>query len=296
VEVDLLVIPEAKEGKAEIWYTEYHTDDLKLSLRVKRFLHTELSRFQRIDVFESHEFGVTLALDSRIQTTERDEFCYHEMLVHPAMMTHPNPERVLIIGGGDGGAAREVLKHPTVKRVVQVELDERVVEVSKKYMPFLSASFSDPRHQLVIGDGFDYLENVTSEFDVVIVDSTDPIGEAKKLFTSEFYSGVKDSLREGGIAVGQAETPFLYPTITKGLYEVVKQVFSNVKLYLTFVPSYQSGMWSFVMGSDGKLEVDRATLEARYRERGLQTKFYNPGVHLGLSELPNFLKSLLGLE
>lgn len=290
-----MATPTAEREKANVWFTDHHTENLTLSFRVKGFLWSEKNKYQRIDVLETYEYGRILVLDGLIQLTERDEFIYHEMLVHPAMMTHPKPESVLIVGGGDGGAAREVLRHPTVRRVVQAELDERVVEVSKRFFPQLAASYSDPRHELVIADGYEFMGQTEERFDVVIVDSTDPVGEARKLFTRDFYSRVKGVLAQGGIAVSQAETPFLYPQITKGLYDVFKSVFRHVKLYLAFTPTYQSGMWGFVMGSDSPLEVDRGLLERRYAERGLggSLKFYNPGVHLGLAELPNFLRDLI---
>ncbi len=290
-----MATPTAEREKANVWFTDHHTENLRLSFRVKAFLWSETSRYQRIDVMETYEYGRILVLDGLIQLTERDEFIYHEMLVHPAMMTHPHPERVLIVGGGDGGAAREVLKHPTVRSVVQAELDERVVEVSKRFFPELASSFADPRHELVIADGYEFMESTGERFDVVIVDSTDPVGEARKLFTRDFYLRVKAVLADGGIAVAQAETPFLYPQITRELHGVFRSVFKHVRPYLSFAPTYQSGMWGFLEGSDSPLEVDRETLDRRYEERGLRgkTRFYNPGVHLGLAQLPNFIREML---
>ncbi len=272
------------------------TEDLRISLRVRRFLLSEISDHQRIDVFDSYEMGRVLALDSRIQLTERDEFLYHEMLVHPAMLTHPDPRRVLVVGGGDGGAVREVLKHPTVERVVQVELDAAVVEAARRFLPGLSSGYSDPRHELVIGDGVRYVEETGERFDVVVVDSTDPIGEASPLFSDRFYSGVARVLLEGGIVEAQGETPFLYPDVTGSLCATVKRVLGRVKVILGFVPSYQSGMWAFVLGSrDADLEVPPAELRRRYEERGLEgrTRFYTPEVHVGLSNLPPFIRELL---
>jgi len=290
-----LATPTAEREKANVWFTDHHTENLTLSFRVKAFLWSETSRYQRIEVMETYEYGRILVLDGLIQLTERDEFIYHEMLVHPAMMTHPHPESVLIVGGGDGGAAREVLKHPTVRRVVQAELDERVVEVSKRFFPELASSFADPRHELVIADGYEFMESTGERFDIVIVDSTDPVGEARKLFTRDFYLRVEAVLADGGIAVAQAETPFLYPEITRELHGVFRSVFKHVRPYLSFAPTYQSGMWGFLEGSDSPLEVDRETLDRRYEERGLRgkTRFYNPGVHLGLAQLPNFIREML---
>ncbi|RLG48845.1 MAG: spermidine synthase [Thermoproteota archaeon] len=289
-----MVVPPSPEGKAECWYTEYHTADLRLSLRVERFLLTKRSKYQRIDIFDSHEMGRVLALDSKIQLTERDEFMYHEMLVHPAMLSHPDPREVLLIGGGDGGAAREILKHP-VERLVHVELDEEVVKACREFLPSLACSYDDPRHELVIGEGFQFLRRQPDEsFDVVIVDSTDPIGPARALFSGEFYDEVRRALRPGGVAAAQGETPFLYPDVTSGLVRVFRERFSSVRVFVSFVPSYQSGMWAFVVGSDSSLDLDRGELERRMAERRIETRFYNPDVHLGLSSLPNFLRELLG--
>jgi spermidine synthase len=191
-----------------VWFTEYQTKNVGLTIKAKE-VKTIKSKYQEILILDTEEFGRVLVLDGAVQTTERDEFMYHEMLVHPAMLKHPNPERVLIIGGGDGGSVREALKHPSVKEVHLCEIDEEVIIVSEKYLPTISEKLRDPKVKIYIEDGNVFLEERENYYDVIIMDSSDPIGPAEVLFKEAFYNKVKNALRENGIMVAQTESPFL---------------------------------------------------------------------------------------
>ena len=191
----------------ELWFTEKQTPSLALSCLVKSTVYREKTKYQDLAILDTVEYGRMLALDGIIMTTEKDEFFYHEMITHVAMHTHARPEQVLVVGGGDGGTVREVLKHPTVSRVVLAEIDEGVVNAARKYLPTLAQGLSDPRVEIQITDAIVYVREHPGEFDVVIVDSTDPIGPGVGLFTREFYQDVAKALKDGGIMVAQTESP-----------------------------------------------------------------------------------------
>ena len=253
---------------------------MRLGFRIKRELEHVKSKYQDIHVFETYDYGNLLVIDGTVQTTERDEFIYHEMIVHIPMLTHPNPKKILIIGGGDGGAAREALKH-NPDEVHVVEIDEKVVEVSKKYLPGISKAYGDERVKLHIQDGIKFVRE-NKGFDVIIVDSTDPVGPATGLFHENFYKNVKSSLNKGGVVVQQCGTPFYHPEEACKVYAVLKKIFKHVKLYLAYIPTYPAGMWSFVIASDEEIK--------RRRSAKIETKYYNDKIYQSSMVLPNFVK------
>lgn len=192
----------------DLWFSELHTPYVKFSIKIDKQLHSEQTEFQRIDIFESKEFGRMMVLDGYVMLTEKDEFIYHEMIVHVPMVVHPNPKRVLIIGGGDGGTARELLRYKNVESVDLVEIDERVVDISRKYLPQTACSFDDERLHCYFEDGLKFIRHCNNEYDLIIVDSTDPFGPGEGLFTKEFYGNCYKALKEDGIMVNQHESPF----------------------------------------------------------------------------------------
>lgn len=270
--------------KIPLWFTEYHSDGTGITIKIKRVLETRFSKYQRIDVVETEDWGRMLILDGCIMLTERDEFIYHEMLVHPAMVMHPEPKAILVVGGGDGGTMREILKYPMVERAVLAELDRDVIDVSRKYLKGLSESLNDKRVDITIGDAFSYLGHTDSSFDIVFVDSTDPVGPAEVLITEEFYKRVKEHLKEGGFLAVQAESPFFHMETIKTIKERLGKFFKFVKFYLAPVPTYPGGYWAFAISSDDEFGDPR-----RKPPSGL--KFYNEDIHGALFKLPQFLKN-----
>ena len=274
----------------ELWFTEKQTENLGITCKVNKTYHTEKTDFQDIALIDTKQFGKMLILDGVIQTTEKDEFVYHEMITHVPLFTHKNPERVLVVGGGDGGTVREVLKHPSVKKVTLAEIDKSVVDVSKKFLPQISCTLEDDRAEVLITDGIKYVKEHKNEFDVIIVDSTDPVGPAVGLFSLDFYKSIFDALKEDGIFVAQTESPFYNGDFIKRVFKDIKSIFSMAKLYLSFVPTYPGGLWCFTMGSKkyNPLEVNIPD------ELDFETKYYNPGIHKACFELPEFVKNIVG--
>lgn len=209
----------------EMWFTEKQTEDLEITCRIVKTLHIEKTKYQELALIETPQFGRMLVLDGAIQTTEKDEFVYHEMITHVPLFTHPNPENVLVIGGGDGGTIREILKHSSVNKAVLVEIDERVVEISKKFLPTISNALDDPRAKVVIEDGIKYVKENKNQFDVIIIDSTDPVGPAVGLFAVDFYRAVHEALRDGGIIVAQTESPFYNQELISKVYKNIRSIF-----------------------------------------------------------------------
>ena len=273
-----------------VWFTEYQTENVGLTIKAKE-VKTIHSKYQEIVVLDTPEFGKVLVLDGAIQTTEKDEFMYHEMLVHPAMLKHKNPERVLIIGGGDGGSVREALKHPSVQEVHLCEIDEEVIIVAEKYFPSISEKLKDPKVKIFIEDGNQFLEERKNYYDVIIMDSSDPIGPAEVLFKEEFYNKVKGALREGGIMAAQTESPFLQENYFKNAVKEIKKSFKNVGVYVGFVPSYPAGMWSYTIASD---DVDVCKNDENYKKlKDMETKYLNEEVYKSLFTLPEFIKQMI---
>ncbi|MGC8649814.1 MAG: polyamine aminopropyltransferase [Hydrogenobaculum sp.] len=254
---------------------------------ISKILYEGKSKYQEIQVVESHYFGKMLILDGVVQFTEKNEFFYHEMLTHPVMFAHKNPQNVLIIGGGDGGILREVLKHKTVKKAVLVDIDKDVVEVSKKFFPTVACSMDDPRAIILNEDGFKYIQDYKNEFDVIIVDSTDPVGFAHVLTTEEFFKYVFEALKEDGIYVGQSESLHYHLDIVVRFQKALKKSFPIVDLYTTVIPVYAGYWWSFSVGS--KVYNPREIS----RDVDVETRFYSDEIHKNAFLPPNFYQKVL---
>ena len=287
------MIPESTPERAtELWYTEPFDTGWRVAFRIRRTLFSGSSRYQQIDLFESESFGKILVLDGMTMLTERDECGYHEMLVHLPMFTHPEPKRVLIVGGGDGGTLREVLKHPCVEEAVQVEIDGEVIEVSKRFLPGLASAFEDSRARVVVGDGIEYVQSAPeASFDVILVDSTDPIGPAEGLFERGFYQECKRILREDGIITVQSGSPLFQPDVLRQVSALFKGLFPICRTYLSSVPAY-GGPWSFTLGSLGPDPTQGPSRDVSSLSDGL--RYYTPDLHQGALALPKYIEEMVG--
>lgn len=258
-------------------------------------LYEGRSDFQKIDVYAHEHFGKILTLDDLIQTTERDEYCYHEMLVHPALSARASVERVLIIGGGDGGTLRHVLMHSPAEAVM-CEIDGEVVRVCRELMPGLSdGAFEDPRATLVIGDGAAYAAGCSDEFDAILVDSTDPIGAATVLFSDEFYLSCKRALKPDGVFVSQTGSPMYQGKEFTAALGRMAGVFGSVETYLGFVPTYPGVLWSYTAATAGSFlsSTTPADVATRLAERGVSTRYYTPALHAASFVLPTFVRGIV---
>ncbi len=273
----------------ELWFTEYQTPSLGITLKAAKTLYTAKSEYQEIAVIETEQFGRMLVLDGTVQTTVNDEFIYHEMIVHVPLNTHKNPENILIVGGGDGGAVREALRHPSVKRVVLAEIDPAVIEVSRRFFPEISCGLDDKRVEIVVGDGIKYVEGNPDMFDVVIVDSTDPVGPATGLFANQFHKSISRCLKQDGIYAAQNESPFLHTDLIKKVYSSVKTIFPVARIYTSPIPTYPGGFWCFIIGSK---VYDPLSYECK-ADKISGTRYYNPEIHKASFALPSFLRKEL---
>ncbi len=254
---------------------------------------TKQSKFQRIDIFESSELGKIFALDGVTMLNERWEFTYHEMIAHVPMFSHENPKDVLVIGGGDGGTVREVLKHPSVERVDLVEIDPDVVEICKKYLPSTASKLNDAKVSIYNEDGKNFVMRKHLEYDVIIVDSTDPYkGAGKSLFTENFYAACRDALKENGVFSAEAENPVYDGKEMERCFEEMKKAFPIVRPYKAFVPMYPSGFWVFAYAS--KNVEPTIKNESRTNQINGTLFYYNPEIHSSAFVLPTFLKKLIG--
>ncbi len=286
------IMKAGRGGFADGWFHEEADGSTRFAIRAKSHLHSENSRFQKIDVYDTDFFGRFLTLDDLVMLTERDEYVYHEMLIHVPLCSIPEPRAVLIVGGGDGGCIREALKHPSVERIVQCEIDERVTRVCEEYFPWVKQAIADPRVELVFDDGVSYVEQHREEFDLVVIDSTDPIGAAVGLFTREFYSKAAQALVAGGVLVAQTESPHWNPDTVGAIYDQLGQAFDHAVPYLGFIPTYPSGMWSWAYASNHR-EHDTFFDSERAERLGRECKYYNPDLQRGAFALPNFVKRAL---
>lgn len=281
-----------------IWFTE-RNEDVALSLRHSGdILFSKKSPYQQVEIIDTCAYGKTLTLDGMIMTTEKDEYIYHEMISHVPLLTHPNPKNILIIGGGDGGVAREILRHESVNQVDMVEIDEVVIDASKKLLPKIASTLDHPKLNIHIQDGIEFVKNCSKDkYDVVIVDSTDPVGPAEGLFKPSFYNDVYRCLRSDGIMVTQSESPEFNTRVFKEIYGCYRKIFgkNNVYCYLAFIPTYPSGMWSFSYCSKGNIHPVN-DLDLKYANdfvRRHKLRYYNPEIHNSSFVLPNFVKDLL---
>ncbi len=276
------------------WETEALHDHHRQSLRNLKTLYDSETEHQRIKVFENGSFGRVMTLDGVVQVTEHDNFIYHEMMTHVPVLAHGSAEHVLVIGGGDGGMARAALAHPTVQKVTMVEIDGGVVEFCKDYLPGISAgAFEDPRLNLVIADGADFMRDPGDQFDVIIVDSTDPIGPGEVLFTDSFYGHAKAALKPGGIITTQNGVPFMQGDELTNTMRAFQALFADATCYLATIPTYAGGPMAFGWGTDGAARsTSLETLTARFAAAGIVTDYYTPEVHKAAFALPGYVQRL----
>jgi spermidine synthase len=271
-------------------------ETLKTGIKIKKKVFSGKSPYQKIEVMDAFPFGRILVLDGIIQLSEEDEFIYHEMLTHPAMFSHPKAQKVLIIGGGDGGVLREVLKYP-VKEAYLVDIDKKVIEVSQRYLPFVSkGAFKNKRAKIIIEDGLKFVKKYKNYFDVIILDSTDPIGPSFGLFSSKFYRDIFKALTEKGVLIVQSGCFFEQFFHLKGIYKKLKKIFPSVKIHKACVPCLQcANEYSFTVAAKFNLEkIRQKQIEAKFRKLKLNLKYYNPKIHFTSTVLPKYLKEKIG--
>lgn len=275
------------------FYKEITPAGFGIAIKVKEVLFSEQSPFQKVEIIDTDSaLGKILTLDDLMMTTEGDEQFYHEMIAHIPMMNHKEPKSVLVIGGGDGGTVREVLKHSTVEKVVLCEIDGMVIDACKKYLPTIAGELDDPRVEILVQDAIEYIKTKENEFDIVLIDSTDPMGPGEGLFTEEFYTNVKKSLKKGGIVAAQSESPVVNKEEIKKMYKLLKKVFPITSTYTSPIPTYPGGYWAWAFCS---VEVEPLSYidEKRCEEITKTCKIYNKEYHQARFALPNFLKELL---
>jgi spermidine synthase len=277
------------------WFTEAaDKTGTAFSLKLGEKLHEEQTPYQKIEIYQTETFGYLMVIDGCTMVSSRDNFLYHEMMSHPALNSHPEPRNVVVVGGGDCGTLREVLKHPEVQSAVQVEIDERVTRLSEKYFPELCASNRDPRATLFFGDGIAWMKQAEPEsLDVIIIDSTDPVGPAEGLFGMKFYVDCLRALRKGGLLVQQSESPLLHLDLIREMHEAMRTAgFAQTHLISFPQPIYPSGWWSASLArkTRGRLEqrLDHAAIAA------LGTRYYNAEIHRAAFAIPGFVKQQLG--
>jgi len=279
----------------ELWYTEEWTDTVRFGIKVKNHLFSKKSEFQQIDIFDSEEFGKILTIDGLMMANEKDEFIYHDMIVHPAMATNPSIKNVLVIGAGDGGTVRELTRYAEVEKIVMVEIDEVVTRSCQEHMPLTASKLTDPRVTLIFDDGLKFVNDADdSSYDLIIVDSTDPISVGAGLFTTEFYTDCFRVLAEDGILVNQHESPY-FDTFAKEMQRAhgkIKNIFPIAEVYQAHIPTYPSGHWLFGFASK-KLHPATDIAAQNWNDLNISTKYYNTDLHVGAFALPNYVREML---
>lgn len=278
----------------ELWYTENQTENVNFSMKVKNHLYSAQSDFQKIDIIDTYEFGRVLVIDNWTMVTEKDEFIYHEMITHVALATNPNIKNVLVIGAGDGGTVRELTRYNNIMKIDMVEIDKLVVDASIEHLPFTSCKLNDPRVNLYFEDGIKFVKGKENLYDLIIVDSTDPIGPGEGLFTTEFYTDCYNSLTKKGILINQCESPY-YPHNAyemKRSYGKLNNLFNICKAYQYHMPTYPSGHMIFCFASKVLDPVKDLNTE-KWNSLGLATKYYNTEIHKGAFALPNYVLDML---
>lgn len=278
-----------------MWFYERLYPDIKIGVKGK-LIYKKKTHFQDLRIYKTPRFGNMLTLDGAIQTTAKDEFIYHEMLTHPVLLSCPNPKKVLVVGAGDGGILREVLKHKVEKAYI-VEIDNEVIRTSKRYLPSINdgAFARNRRVEIVIDDGAKFIQRTGEKFDVVIVDSPDPLGVARVLFSKKFYKNINSVLTDKGMMIRQTGSTILQPEEIKQNYRIMKQVFPYVSVQLAAIPTYIGGFFSFLIASK-KINPEKVSLgkiQQRYKKLNLKTKYYNPQIHFASRKLPNYLRSII---
>lgn len=286
--------PEARGFLDGEWYIEETRAAVRQSIRIGKTLHQEQTAYQKIAIYDTPFFGKLMTLDDIVMLTERDEFIYHEMLVHVPLCSIKHPRRVMIVGGGDCGCLREALKHPQIEEVVQVDIDRRVTDVSAQYFDWIVPAIKDPRATVLFEDGVRYIREHPGQFDLVIIDSTDPEGFALDLFLADFYRQVRACLKPGGVMTAQTESPHWSAQMVSAIYGELNTAFESVSAYLASVPTYASGLWTLAYCSAGP----RAPKDhERSKTIGQDCRYYNEAVHDACFALPNFVRrAVMGID
>lgn len=278
----------------ELWFSEQHTPNVKFSIKVNKQLFSEVSEFQRVDIFDSAEFGRFLALDGRIMLTEKDEFIYHEMMSHVPMSVNFSAKNILLVGGGDGGTARELLKYDCIEKIDLVEVDEVVVNACKKFLPQTAACLDNPRVNVFIDDALKFIRRVENFYDLILVDATDPFGAGEGFFTKEFYGNCFHAMTDSGIMINQHENPY-YSRDAMSMQRAHKKLlttFPIVSAYQIHIPTYPSGHWLFGFASKKFHPISDVNFD-KWKNLDIQTKYYNPKLHFGAFALPTYVEKLL---
>ncbi len=285
------------QSNMELWYTEEHSENVRFSIKVDRQIYAAQSPFQRVDILEAHEFGKFLTLDGLMMLTEKDEFIYHEMIIHVPMATNPNIKKVLVIGAGDGGSVRELTKYDSIEKIDMVEIDEMVVDACRKYLPQTACKLDDPRVNIRFEDGLRFVRTKENEYDLIIVDSTDPFGPGEGLFTKEFYGNCYKALTDDGILVNQHESPYYkkYANSMQRAHQRIVEFFPICKVYQAHIPTYPSGHWLFGFASKKYDPLLDFNADA-WNRLGLKMRYYNTELHKGSFALPTYVKELLDHE
>lgn len=281
-------------------YNEFYNERTGLTVGIRRQLFHEVTPYQTVEVFETDTWGNLMTIDGMVMLSEKDEFVYHEMMAHLPLLTHPNPENVLIIGGGDGGTAREVLRHESVKNVDMVEIDEAVVRASKQHMPGVG-DFDNPRLNVIYANGLSFVQGPRNTYDVIIIDGSDPVGPAVDLFKKEFYENCRQCLTENGVLISQTESPFVpsYHESIRSVQRAIGELFPVGRLLLSYIPLYPAGMWSMSIASLQRDPLSDEVLEkidGRTASFQHALKYYNKDVHAAAFALPGFVKQIIEPE
>ena len=278
----------------ELWYTDAHTDDVRFTIKVKKQLASHRSEIQQIDILDTYGFGRVLVLDGELMITEKDEFIYHEMMTHVPMAVHPDVRNVLVVGGGDGGTVRELVKYPGIENIDLVEADRDVVTLSAVHLPFTACKLRDPRVHVHFEDGLRFVRGKKDAYDFIIVDCPDPYGPAEGRVTREFYGNCCNALKDDGILINQHESPFYaaHQTSVKNAHAHIAIEFPVSTVYQCHIPSYPSGHWLFGFASL-KYDPVRDLAAERWEKLGIKTRYYNTELHRGAFALPNYVKELL---
>lgn len=274
------------------YFSEEEELGSRLTFTVEDHLFSGRSDFQKLDIFQTKSFGRAMVLDGYIMVTERDEFVYHDMITHVPLYTHPNPEKILVIGGGDGGTIREAARHDKVKEIHICEIDGLVIEKSKELLPTMGCGYDNPKVSVFVEDGVKFVKDRKKEYDVVLIDSTDPIGPGEGLFNQSFYDAVYDVLKDDGLMAVQSESPMYTPELVRDIADKTSKRFKLNRMYLAFTPTYPSGNWSFMLASkkyDPLIDFDSEA----FKLDGLDFKYYNEGIHKASFVLPNYAKKIM---
>ncbi len=281
----------------EVFDEDLHAG-VNLALEVGEIHYRDKTEHQDLMIFENNRFGRVMSLDGAVQTTEKDEFIYHEMFAHVPILAHGNVRNVLIIGGGDGGAARQVMKHNDIEATL-VDIDRTVIDLSAKYMPSVSGgAFNNPRLEIVVADGCKYVKETDLKWDVIIIDSTDPHGPGEVLYSQEFYVDCKSCLNDGGIIVTQNGVPFVQPEELRNSYDRLGALFADVSFYMAAIPSYVGGALAFGWATDNKQlrTLELGSLADRFLDSAIKTDYYSPEIHQASFALPYYVQKILTEE